>query len=325
MRILKITEILLETECNRIVREFNLSNKEWVNLKTILNGMFEYACRMKYLQENLMPKIRISVKFRQVVKKTGKTQTYNTEELENLNIYLDEMYEQTGDVAFMAVKMNFFMGLRVGELVALRWEDICEGNQIHIVREEVRDQVANEITVTDHTKTHTDRFVYLIPDALEILEKLPRVGEYIFMRDGKRLTSRQINYVLEKYAERFDLQVKSSHKLRKTYASMCSANGVPIDFIREQLGHASLSTTFGYIYNPLTEAENYKVLTDALSRKRDAAPEQETGSIESAPKPDSPVATTVNTADNVVSIEAFQSKKLTVPKMSSNVPTFSRV
>lgn len=103
MRILKITEILLETECNRIVREFNLSNKEWVHLKTILNGMFEYAYRLKYLQENLLPKIRISVKFRQVVKKTGKTQTYNTEELENLNTYLDEMYEQTGDAAFMAV------------------------------------------------------------------------------------------------------------------------------------------------------------------------------------------------------------------------------
>lgn len=143
MRILKITEIQLETECNRIVREFNLSNKEWVNLKTILNGMFEYAYRMKYLLENLMPKIRIRVKFWQVVKKTGKTQTYNTGELENLNTYLDEMYEQTGDVAFMAVKMNFLMGLRVGELVALKWEDICEGNQVHIVREEVRDQMAN--------------------------------------------------------------------------------------------------------------------------------------------------------------------------------------
>lgn len=109
-----------------------------------------------------MPKIRISAKFRQIVKKTGRTQTYNTEELENLNTYLYEMYAQTEDVAFMAVKINFFMGLRVGELVALKWEDICEEKQIHIVREEVRDQVANEITVADHTKTHTDRFVYLI-------------------------------------------------------------------------------------------------------------------------------------------------------------------
>ena len=169
--------------------------------------------------------------------------------------------------------------------------------------------------MADHTKTHTDRFVYLIPDALEILAKLPRTGEYIYMRDGKRLTSRQINYVLEKCAERFDLQVKSSHKLRKTYASMCNANGVPIDFIREQLGHASLSTTYGYIYNPLTEAESYKMLTDALSQKKTATSEPD--------ESDSGVAKTETVAENVVSLEAFQSKKLTVPKTSSNVPTFS--
>ena len=105
---------------------------------------------------------------------------------------------------------------------------------------------------------------------------------------------------------------------------MCNANGVPIDFIREQLGHASLATTYGYIYNPLTEAESYKMLIDALSQKKDTTSEQGTDGIVSAPKPDSAVATTVNIADNVVSIEAFQSKKLAVPKMSSNVPTFSK-
>ena len=45
---------------------------------------------------------------------------------------------------------------------------------------------------------------------------------------------------------------------------MCSASGVPIDFIREQLGHSSLSTTYGYIYNPLTEQETYDAMTRAL-------------------------------------------------------------
>lgn len=96
---------------------------------------------------------------------------------------------------------------------------------------------------------------------------------------------------------------------------MCNAKGVPIDFIREQLGHASLSTTYGYIYNPLTEAESYKMLTEALSRKKEATPEQDAS--------DSKNASTANIAENVVSLEAFQSRKLTVPKMSLNVPTFS--
>ena len=268
MKILKISELLLETESNRIVKEFALTNKEWVNVKTILNGMYDFGRRMHYFNENPVGNIRITVKYRQVIKKTGRTQTYNTEELAAINSYLDERYNETGDVAYMAVRVNFMMGLRVGELVALKWTDI-EGIQIHVVREEVRDQRDNSVMVAEHTKTNTDRFVYLIPEALEILDKLPREGEYIFMRNGNRLTSRQINYVLEKFAERTGIKTKSSHKLRKTYASMCNAMGVPMDFIREQLGHTSLSTTYGYIYNPLTEKESYEALTRALSTKHD--------------------------------------------------------
>ncbi len=48
---------------------------------------------------------QILVKYRQVVKKTGKTETYNTEELENLNKYLDKLYAETEDVVFLAVKL----------------------------------------------------------------------------------------------------------------------------------------------------------------------------------------------------------------------------
>ncbi|MCR4991773.1 MAG: site-specific integrase [Lachnospiraceae bacterium] len=266
MKASSISELLLETECNRIIKDFCLSYKEWVNVKTIINGMYVYACRMKYTDSNPVEHIRISVKFRQVVKKTGKTQTYNTEEVAAINNYLDKKYSETGDIAFMAVRLNFMMGLRVGELVALKWEDI-EGIQIHVAREEICDQLTNTVSVAEHTKTNTDRYVYLIPEALDILHKLPHNGDYIFIREGNRLTSRQINYVLEKYAERNGLKTKSSHKLRKTYASMCNAKGVPVDFIREQLGHSSLSTTYGYIYNPLTEKESYAALTAALSSK----------------------------------------------------------
>ena len=78
-KIKRIDELLLESECNRIVREFNLTRKEWGNIKTILNGMFEYAIRKKYLTENPMDKVQILVKFKQVVRKTGKTETYNSD------------------------------------------------------------------------------------------------------------------------------------------------------------------------------------------------------------------------------------------------------
>lgn len=109
-----------------------------------------------------------------------------------------------------------------------------------------------------------NRYVILVPKAIAVLEKIPKEGSYIFMRNGERITSRQVAYVLEKFAERQGTHTKSTHKMRKTYASNLNANGVPLDCIREMLGHSSLSTTLGYIYNPLTESETYKLIEKAL-------------------------------------------------------------
>lgn len=264
MEIKKIDEILLEQECNRIVKKFNLSRKEWTNVKTIFRGMFTYAYKKHYLCENLMDDVSITVKFRQIKKKTGKTETYNTEELQNLTEYLDKMYADTKDVAFLAVKLNFMLGCRVGELVSLRWNDWCDENHLHITREEIKDQESGTYYVAEHTKTYSDRFVVLVPKAKEILSQIERQGEYIFMRNDERLTSRQIAYVLEKYAQRQGVQIKSTHKMRKTYASILSNNGVPLDSIRELLGHNNLNTTLGYIYNPLTEKETFDLIVNAL-------------------------------------------------------------
>lgn len=260
----QIDTLLLESECNRLVKEYHMSRKEWNNVKTILLGCFEYAVRKKYITDNPMDNVKILVKYRQVVKKSGSTETYNTEELEALNKYLDKMYAETEDVAFLAVKINFLLGLRVGELVALKWEDCKEQSRLHVVREEVRNQETGFYDVVEHTKTNRDRYVVLVPKAIAILEKIPKEGSYIFMRNGERITSRQIAYVLEKFAERQGTRTKSTHKMRKTYASNLSANGVPIDCIREMLGHSSLSTTLGYIYNPLTESETYNLIAKAL-------------------------------------------------------------
>lgn len=263
MPIKKIDELLLEQMCNNLVKEHNLSNKEWGNVRTIIKGMFEFAYRKRYISVNPMPNVKITVKYRQVVKKTGRTQTFNKDELNALYEYLDRMYMETSDTSFLCIKLNMLLGLRVGELVAVKWEDV-DDTYIHIVREEIRNQVTNQYEVVEHTKTNTDRFVILPDKAKKILEQIPKEHEYIFVRNGERLHARQIAYVLEKYAERMSIPVKSTHKMRKTYASMLSANQVPLDCIREMLGHSNLSTTLSYIYNPLTEKETIELINNAL-------------------------------------------------------------
>lgn len=226
--------------------------------------MFDYAMWKRYLQENPLERIEIHVRFRQVVRKTGKTETYNTAEQNSINTFLDRMYAETGDTSYLAVKLNFLLGLRVGELVSLKWEVWCDATHLHIVREEIRDQTDNSYSVVEHTKTNRDRFVVVVPKSIEILEQIERTGDYVFMTDGERITSIRIATILRKYARYEGADLKSSHKIRKTYASNLNANGVPLDCIREMLGHSSLSTTLGYIYNPLTESQTYDLIAKAL-------------------------------------------------------------
>jgi len=70
--------------------------------------------------------------------------------------------------------------------------------------------------------------------------------------------------VLEKYAKDTGNPIKRTHKMRKTYASALNANGVPVDAIRECLGHSNLQTTMSYLYNPLTDEETYERIKKAL-------------------------------------------------------------
>lgn len=177
--------------------------------------------------------------------------------------YLQEHRQGKLAVLFARKTIFFSLILTKAELVAVKWEDIDE-NYIHIVREEIRNQTLNKYEVVEHTKTNTDRFVVLPDKVKKIFEQIPKTSEYVFVRNGERLHTRQIAYVLEKYAERMSIPVKSTHKMRKTYASILNANQVPLDCIREMLGHSNLSTTLSYIYNPLTETETIQMINNAL-------------------------------------------------------------
>ena len=279
MTLPSIDDLTLEKECNRLVKEYELTSHEWTNVKTIIKGVFEYAMRKHIIFINPLLNVKIHVKFRQVAHKTGRTETYTTDEKQELFDYLEQMYAETSNPTFLTVKLNFYLGLRVGELVALKWKDLLDDKKLHVEREEIRNQETNMVSVVDHTKTHTDRYVAVVKEAHDLFCRIAGIDEseislhdfclehqedYINLRDGNRLESRQFNYVLEKYAQRTGKKTKSSHKIRKTYASNLNAAGVPLDCIREQLGHTDAATTLKYIFNPFSDEQTYDLLSKAL-------------------------------------------------------------
>ncbi|MCI8453307.1 MAG: phage integrase family protein [Lachnospiraceae bacterium] len=159
----------------------------------------------------------------------------------------------------------------------MKWCDILDSKNLHICREERKDTYRagdtwkDEYKVVEHTKTHSDRIIPLVPAAISILNHIrstmgfvPSSDDFIFVRADSRITSRQINYTLEKACCVLGISIKRSHKIRKTVASRLSSGNIPLNFIRELLGHASLNTTLGYMYNPLSEKETYHLMSKVL-------------------------------------------------------------
>lgn len=277
MSIRNVNILTLEAECNRIVTDFNLTRHEWQQAKTILIGVFKYAVKKGMIAKTPMEQVEIGVKCKQVNKKSSETQVYQTDEFNDLTAYLETKYTETEDDSFLAILFGLYTGVRVGELAALQFGDI-EDKKLHIVREETRRKTKvngkweSTCVVVPHTKTDYDRFVTLLPQAFDVLrrlwEKHPRhkPSDYLFTRDGERLRERQLAYVLEKFSERKGKRTKSTHKMRKTYASRLVACGVPIEHVRQELGHRYLSSTYDYIFNPFTSDETYELMTKAFSK-----------------------------------------------------------
>lgn len=78
------------------------------------------------------------------------------------------------------------------------------------------------------------------------------------------MNKEQVNQSLWRVCEASGIEKKSSHKIRKTFASKLNANGVPIDEIRVLLGHTNTMTTLGYIYNPLPKESTLKMIKDSF-------------------------------------------------------------
>jgi integrase len=152
-------------------------------------------------------------------------------------------------------------GMRRGELLGLKWEDIdFEGNRIHVRRALWRGKF-----VTPKSR-RSRRAIDMGPTLKAALGRLTSrfKGEMVFtspegdVMDADNFSSRDWARVLR----RSKLKRIRFHDLRHTYASLLIAQGAHPKYIQVQLGHASIQTTldrYGHLMPEMHEAEARKL------------------------------------------------------------------
>jgi integrase len=154
-----------------------------------------------------------------------------------------------------AFRLLFYTGLRLGEVLTLRWEDVDLTDRLLLVR---RGLSAGEESTP---KGRRHRFVPLSTPAAAALARLTDRGEFIGADDyvlanryGRRLDDSALRLRYKRGCRAAGLRPVKLHGLRHSAGSLIARTNDPV-FVRDFLGHAKLSTTDRYLSAKLRPEE----------------------------------------------------------------------
>ncbi|WP_243126736.1 tyrosine-type recombinase/integrase [Clostridium sp. HBUAS56010] len=245
-----------------------MTAKSFNTHKIVVTGTLRYAKRKGLIPEDPWKKEELEYThlFKSARRKPSADMIFYPDEIEGLIEEFDRGYELNGNIANLGLKGNFELGLRIGELCALKWSDINWQNETVFIQR--MEDSSGE--VVDYVKSDAEtgyRELNLSDELIDIFKKIRRssniLSEYIFLKeDGSRADKMVFVHRLEKAEITLGWKesgnMKRSHCIRRTVASRMNANGWALDEIRRWLGHTMTSTTLTYIYNPFRESETQK-------------------------------------------------------------------
>lgn len=287
----KLNSVIIEEWIHTTIKKYSLDKKQYYNMSIIMRQCLEYATKIGQISFNPYAQVEINKKLFVVKSKpSNDSQVFLKNEQEKLCSTALEKYKvRKWCTTPLMILLNFQLGLRIGELVAIKWEDI-EDDYIHIQRMEQSDflLVENEdgtvetkpngFKVVEHTKSGAgDRYIYLNSNAKTILKEIKTTNLryeyyddgyiYIAARLNKRGTTRAITKYLEELCLSSGVTNKSNHKIRKTQISSMFDGKININTIREQAGHEDEKTSLNnYCFDQSDDTEKKDKL-ESISNK----------------------------------------------------------
>ena len=168
------------------------------------------------------------------------------------------IHSENGFAAMLAL----YTGLRIGELCALRWEDVDLNARVLHVNQTVQRlrshnaQGALTAIKIGAPKSESSRRVIPMPECL--LPHLRRLraeakGEYVIDCRGGLAEPRVVQYRFERLLHRSGLRRVNFHMLRHTYATRCMELGMDVTTLSKLLGHSSVKMTLDTYTDSLLE------------------------------------------------------------------------
>jgi integrase len=237
------------------------------NILTVLNVLLKTA-----VEWDVIERMPCTIKLLPVSK--GSTRFYDFDDFERL-----VMAAKTTDArAHLLVLMSGEAGLRLGEMVALEWNDIdFVKRQLCVQRSAWKGRIASPKSGRLRYVPLTTRLAATLRDHRHLRGPL-----VLYQDDGSPLTEGLVQGFVRRAAQKAGLFNNGPHMLRHTFCSHLAMRGAPARAIQELAGHQDLTTTQRYMHLSPAALDNAIRLLESPGMLHSFGDIVETGSGETA-------------------------------------------
>lgn len=266
----RISHELLESGCNALLlgggrNGAGLSPKTVADIMSVVRSILQFAARSGR-------EVRCDGSAVRIKRDAKQMRVLSRAEQEQLCRHL---YSDLNPYS-MGVLLCLFTGIRIGELCALRWEDISLTEQtIHIrrtiqrVQNPAGDPVRTKMIITPPKSVCSIRTIPIPADLAQLLAAHRKSDAgYCLTNDEQRYVDpRTMQYHFKRMLAESGVSTANFHALRHTFATRCVELGFDVKSLSEILGHASVNITMNRYVHPSMELkrENMQRLSELFA------------------------------------------------------------
>lgn len=242
---------LIEQFANELLFEEELAPKTVKDILVVLRSILNYTAKRF---PDTFPKVDIVYP-----KESKKEMRVLTREEQTL--FVSYLLEELDECRF-GILLALLTGIRIGELCALRWENISlKDNTIKIssTMQRLKDmdqcrEAKTKIVIGSPKSDMSIRTIPISDYAVELCRKMNPKSPAAFILTGTSdyMEPRTLQYRMERYTETCGLEGVHFHTLRHTFATRCVEVGFEIKSLSEILGHSNTTITLDrYVHSSM--------------------------------------------------------------------------
>ncbi len=247
----EIDSLAIEKFTRNLMENEGLAPKTVKDILTVLKGILKYADRKT-------PNTLGAVEICNPKDPRKEMRVLTKEEQQTLiNYLLEDM-----DGFKFGILLALLTGLRIGEVCALRWENVSFTEKtIKIVSTmqrlrnlEKNDSVKTKVVISDPKSDTSMRVIPMTETVENLCKRFQSQDKEAFIISGTHrvVEPRSLQYKLKKYTEACGMEDVHFHVLRHTFATRCVEVGFEIKSLSEILGHSSPKITLErYVHSSL--------------------------------------------------------------------------